>query len=365
MLHLFKEVYLAFDNGTESKYSKVIISHNCPAGDTNVLFASNSVDDIIGPSKKFPRFLDFVKELASLSIPVIVYADKLAYIKIVAAWTSLIFKTNSSDAAFSFTQCHLAKLINIGNSKKHLTSNVDSSSIINISGIEFNEVYSKIIPDDSDEANELVSSLHGDLSIELLVANYYASGLGTTALKKRLRLIELVDIHQFFQEIIEEIINNAFRSNFCKVAGLRSYETHTLIDIPTDPVITELKLIALLIDLRIKNCSSSWGGLADTHVDLITAQLNGIVFELYGVSDAVSIRRIALLKVLNATELSDAGLKAILDFELSITSSFFFPKNHASNTYFIDSILEPIRTAKKLGVIPDLSSLQRFIIKGN
>ena len=115
MLHLFKKIYLDIDENLNTFKDRVVISKDHGyrissdlenSFDGKLFYFSLSLDEMIGEDKRFSSFIDMMNnislKLEERNRPIIIYADKETFLKILISWFKLILKEPKLDACYNF-----------------------------------------------------------------------------------------------------------------------------------------------------------------------------------------------------------------------------------------------------------------------
>lgn len=367
MLHLFKKIYVEVDYKISINQDRIVISDEHGNGmldvleknsDGKLLDFSKKFDDIIVKYGSFVKFMQFVsKEQDKTNKPIIIFADKTAFVQIVSNWYKLIFKNPDAEKSYSLfkSYCFREKLFSSGRlSINKIKSNLDFDKIQFIS--EFNSA----VISNSDKINFLKDN-KSTLSIEYLLSSYLFDGSCKDELKNRVKILIRIDLEKYLFELKEIILVHLLRKKFQKLIGATTvYDFSNFYDMIDDesPLIRVFFKPELWSDQGLVRPSSSgtvnFQNMTQDDVDNIMkfTELAGQEWEeknfyRFNKSD---MGKMAFVKHLQTTNLSDEGLKEIIDFEIRgnhAAGSFYSIDLQTVNHYFIDFVLNSIRENKK------------------
>lgn len=368
MLHLFKEVYANYDKNINLKYYRVVISEtqgfqiDQTLGDPNrLLHFATSFESLIGFSKQFPSFLDFIKYLSEkqdeLGAPIQVYLDKAAFVKFTAHWYKLIFANATADASFNYIRTYQSK-ININ--KLDRSSSPDQYLI---DRAEFTQAFNSV-NEGFTSAATFVGSIAPALSLELIVASYLGSNNLKSVLTEKLRLTQLADLGSFMKEIRIDILNSVLRSKFKNTFNLGTYTVDNLESSVNDPALNFFFNIYNTVADNLNNNTNNWSAVSDADIDAALDTIERMAKEIDSIENTSSVYRLSLIKHLKSSNLETDWLPAAIDYEIDSHCSFFCSLNPVFNSLFMDVILEPIRIAKRNGQEADKGYLAPYRIRG-
>jgi hypothetical protein len=357
MLHLLKEIYLNFDNSINIKSNRIVISekHGYPsAGDpTKLLAYGKTVDDVIGEGKQFANFLDLLvfldnKQSEVSNAQIQIYADRAAYIKLSAHWLKVLFANGTADSAYDFLKCNLAK------SNLEVIDQVSTDLVVDITREEFALAYNSIV-DNFESYNTFINDNLQDLSIEVLVASYLANNSVKSQLSNKLYLLELSEISRVCSDVKSSLFNSVLRADFRAVSGLNKPTIDNLESVANDPAFD--LFFTLYNAVKDNNVAS----LSDELIDQIQSRVELLTTEIFGVPGIydVNFSRIALLKHLKGTSLSNEGFESVMTYEINSHFSFVSSLNSAFNNFFVDFIVDQFRSSTQ-----NVSTLAPYIIRG-
>jgi hypothetical protein len=358
MLHLFKETYLNQDSNINIKYNRIVISNDNgypSAGDPAKLLAyGKTVEDVIGQGKQFANFLDLLvfldnKQTEVGNSQIQIYADRTAYIKLSAYWLKVLFANGTADSAYDFLKCNLSK-INLS-----VIDRTSTELVVDITREEFTLAYNAIV-DNFESYNTFMTNILQELSIEVLVASYLANNSVKSQLANKLYLLELSEISGVCLGVKTSLFDSVLRANFRAVSGANKPTIDNLESIVNDSAFD--LFFTLYNSVKDNNVAS----LSDELIDQIQENIELLTTEIFGVPNLtnVSFSRVALLKHLKGTSLSDEGFDSVMTYEINSHFSFLSSVNSAFNTLFINFIVDQYRSNTQGTVV-----LTPYIIRGS
>lgn len=354
MLHLFKEVYISFDDTINSRVPRVVISKENGHADMlspNLLGHAEQYSDLIGNGKQYPTLLELLKLLSTTQTTtgeaVHVYMDKAAFTTFCANWFKAIFENGTAESSYQFLSGHLSEMFMPSVDPK----SPKMSRKFRITQSEFTTAYNSTTEDYESYA-EFMQSVSNELSIELLVASYLANGSVKSILGQRLCNMELSDIESFMKEAKSDIYRGLLFSVFTTDNGLRSYTSDTLEDIVTDPGMSFFWPIYNDVVNNYRLGSNSWTSINAESIDALYNRMHAIADSKFGCFASHGMKRLKLLAYISEKTLSDESFDALMQFEIEAHNSFHCAKYSKFNAYFMDYILEPIRTGGASTVAP-------------
>jgi hypothetical protein len=386
MFHLFKKVYLDFDDKINMSYDRIICSErfggNIDSLDLSKVFygelmaSSKTIDNLIGEEKKFATFLEMLELLNDrvdqYSSPVYVYCDKESYYKFAIKWMKIILPRCTAEAAWKFFKSHIFKEKNFVNSRMsasdRFANDVNAWYLIEN---QFTTFWNDEIVTQADRItySQFIHKVKNNLKVEFLLASYlYNKSLGDVLAKAITPLVKK-DLEKFLYEHKEIILVHFQRPVFQTLLEVQNgpYTFDNFYDMVDDP--------APLVQLMFK--SEIWGetqssmfaptssGLinlsAFTDQDitdlktysLITGQIwsdelwytnlrtNASYTQAYQRSEIDKFDFIKFFK--NKDYLTVEELDLILDYEMfhqhHAAGSFYAIDLRTVNTYFVDFLL--------------------------
>ena len=249
ILHIFKKVYLTFDETIGTHRNRVVFSdlYGIPMSKDleglvmgKLLLYARDVDDVIGTDKQFQDYIDFFNFLNQKQIEddnkLIIYCDVNSYKKIIANWFKIIFI--NIDVTSSY------QIINFNFLKRKLLS-TRTTSITNLSNAAI--FYDKMLKTkDNFEVifnsinlnEEKVSSFYNEIkefiSIEYLLASYLYNGQNKNTFKNILGKM----INRMLEDAMKEIVLILFDIVMVKKIqdkiGLKRYNSENIMEIFND-----------------------------------------------------------------------------------------------------------------------------------
>jgi len=239
MFHLFKKVYLDFDDKINMSYDRIVCS-NAYGGiidsiDLSKVFygeliaSSKNIGDLIGPEKKFNTFLEMLELLNSrvdqYNSPVYVYCDKESYYKFAVKWMKIILPRCTAPAAWKFFKSHIFKEKNFVNSRmsasERFINDVDSWYLLEE---QFNTYWTNEVVTQADRNtySQFINTVKNNLKVEFLLASYlYNKSLGDVLAKAITPLVKK-DLEKFIYEHKEVILVHFQRPFFQTLLGVQN-----------------------------------------------------------------------------------------------------------------------------------------------
>lgn len=252
MFHLFKKVYLDFDDKINMSYDRVICSESYggkqDAADLSKVFygelisSTTSIDEMIGEDKQFKTFLELMEALNDrvdqYNNRVFIYCDKETYYKLAIMWLKGILPNCTADNAWKFFKSHIFKEKNFVNSRMsasgRFAKEVDSWYIVEQ---HFKTYWNETVVDDRSAYADFVDTVKENIRIEFLLAAYlYDKSYGEVLCKAISPLIKK-DLEKFIYEHKEIILVHFQRPVFQELLGVENgpYTFENFYDMVDDP----------------------------------------------------------------------------------------------------------------------------------
>lgn len=234
IFHLFKKIYLNFDNRINADIDRVVISAEHGHGLLTSLIEisygelfdkSLSVADLIGADKKYPNYLSFFKKLNELTDTsgkrVVVYADAAAFYKLASAWLKIVCPNIDAASAHKALKYYFVKDKLYGLSpfvEVRRNYEIDSTPYdINLD--LFTTIFNGT-ENDREISLEFLNSIVSTLSVEYLLASYLYDGSYKDALKSRTLILTNTNTQQLLFETKSLLSSYIGRRPFQQLLGI-------------------------------------------------------------------------------------------------------------------------------------------------
>lgn len=371
MLHLFKKVYLDFDDNIDINFDRVVISERFGITvwtEIEKLYSGRLFDygKNLNTLQSYTSFLDMIVKLSDIvketNKPIYIYADKDNYYKIISLWYKIILPNASLADIISYVKLNFA----YKNFWKYVRGNKEMSS----DNFLFDET--KLITEynaisvDRNEYLSFINDNAGSFSIELLLSSYMYNGSRKEELKKSLLTLIKIEISRCFYEYKEILLMNLTNNDYLNSLGAnKNYTIDNLSEIVADqsPILKTMfdpniwKIVGngvYDITTNLLNTNSEdmiyFKNITDADIDNIERFLNITSDNNPGVHGFI----LNTLKIIKKGSITDSELDEILDLQTSQgvmhTTGVFYSSNHPTvNTYFIQHIFKLV---KNKNIIP-------------
>jgi len=217
MLHLFNKTYLEFDDKIDLNFDRVIIS------DVNGVNILDSLDKVVqGKLLKYGKnldnfnFVNLITEINSHGLSsnkkIIIYCDKLNYIKFITKWLKTILPNLDLN--------NFSKLIELTIYKERVISNSQMQSVIPVKqdilweGLgDVSSSFNSITV--SNEDKQSIKNLNLKYSYEFLLADHFSGSINyTSSLKTVVHLFLQRWFKELFKDNREMVLLNLLNKNF-------------------------------------------------------------------------------------------------------------------------------------------------------
>lgn len=385
MFHLFKKVYLDFDDRINMSYDRIICS--LPYGGTGDsvdlskvfygmrLASVRYIDELFGEKgKPFKDFLEMLELMNSKvdehNSPVYVYCDKESYFRFAILWMKILLPYLDKENGWKFMKSHLFKEKNMVNSRlsssERFARNLEGWVVLEA---EFSVYWDAIEVTDEDRKyyKPFLDKVHDSLRIEFQLCSYLYDKRYGDHFAKGLTPLVKKDLEKFLYELKEVIIVHFQRPLFQELLRVENgpYDFDNFYDMPQDPS----PYIQMLFNPKI------WG---DTRTTLYSASSGGkINFREITPNDVRLLREYATITgrvwsdskwitslrsesdkfdfihmYRNKDQLSVEDADKILEYETHhqyhSAGAFYAIDLRSVNTYFVDFILQNYTDKDKL-----------------
>lgn len=384
MFHLFKKVYIDFDDKISMSYDRIICSNEfggkADAIDLSRVFygeliaTSKSVEDLIGKNKSFETLIELFEELNTrvdnTDSRVFIYCDKESYLILIAKWLRVLLPFCDASHAWKFLKSHLFKEKNFANSRlsasERFYKNAESWLMAET---EFRHHWNKesLTNDQRLQYKPFLEKVKTSLRVEFLLAGYlYDKRYGDTFAKCITPLIKK-DLEKFLNEHKEIILVHFQRPVFQQLLEVQNgpYTFDNFYNMMDDPA----PLIQLMFNPEI------WGEERSSMLPISSS--GNITFSTFTDEDIENLKKYSVIvgkiwsdeewyttlrsetdkfefiKMLrNKDYFTIEDLDEIINYEIFHQShsagSFYAIDLRTVNTYFIDHILMNYEDKSKL-----------------
>lgn len=250
MFHLFKKVYVAFDDAINVDEDRIVISENngvamlqdlAGAVDGELKAYSKSLEDLIGEGKQFDNFLLFLnflnRHFETSNRKLIIYCDKISHQKLITTWLKILLPNVTFDSAYKILASHIFQVKMFGTSTMstfvrpyRLTQEENY-----VSQQEFYSVFESISVN-REIYSSFLTHVKDSISLEYTLASYLYNGSKKEELKKvaleKLRL----GLQNYLLECKTYILSNLLNKTVIdKFSPTVTYNLSNLNDVVNDP----------------------------------------------------------------------------------------------------------------------------------
>lgn len=254
MFHLFKKVYLDFDDKINMSYDRVVCSKEFGALNNAVdlskvfygelISTVKSVDNLIGKNKPFANLIELFEELNTrcdkFNSPIYIYCDKESYIKFAAIWLRVLLPYCDSTHAWKFIKSHLFKEKNFVNSRlsasQRFCNNFKNWIMLEV---EFKHYWDEASLTSAERLEYLpfLEKIKTNLRVEFLLAGYLYDKRYGSELAKCITPLIKKDLEKFLNEHKEIILVHFQRPIFQELLEVQNgpYTFDNFYDMIDDP----------------------------------------------------------------------------------------------------------------------------------
>lgn len=250
MFHLFKKVYVAFDDAINVNEDRIIISaengvsmlqdlEGVANGELKAY--SRSLEEMIGPDKQFENFLLFLnflnRHFENSNRKLIVYCDKISHQKLITTWLKILLPNVTFDSAYGIISSHIFQVKMFGTS---LMSTFSRPYRMNqeenyVSQQEYYSIFESITVN-RDVYQSFLTYIKDSVSLEYILASYLYNG----SKKEELKAVALEKLKTGMQNylleckayIISNLLDNSIINKFTPTIA---YNLSNLNDVVNDP----------------------------------------------------------------------------------------------------------------------------------
>jgi hypothetical protein len=376
MFHLFKKVYIDFDDKINMSYDRVICSEEFGGIEDSVdlsrvfygerIATAKNIDELIGQDKPFESFLHLLetlnKRVDEYKSRVFIYCDKESYYKLAISWFKVILPHGDSNSAWKFFKSHIFKEKNFANSRLSATSRfTESAESWMLLEAEFKQYWDSIslVRDDKTAYTALLEDVAPSMRIEFLLCSYLYDGRYAEILAKAMTPLVRKDLEKFLYEHKEIILVHFQRPQFQEMLEVVNgpYDFDNFYDMVDDPAPLVQVMFKPDIWGSTKSTMSAPSASGTINLSAFTDEdienlkkysvITGKIWsdeQWYTVLRS-EIDKFDYIKMLRDKEfLSVEDLETILSYEIHninhAAGSFYSIDLRTVNTYFIDFILQ-------------------------
>ena len=374
MFHLFKKVYLDFDDKINMSYDRVICSQQLGGTQDSELLSKvfygeliatgKHIDEIVGNGLAFPTFLSLLEELDQRvdqhNSAVFIYCDKASYYKLAILWMKIVTPHNTKDTAWKFFKSHIFKEKNFTNSRFSSRYSKDTEAWTAIEA-EFTQSWetTEVTTEYRKSFKPLLEKVIARSRVEFLLAGYFYDGRYAAELAAAISPLVKKDLEKFLYEHKEIILVHFQRPQFQEMLGVVNgpYTFDNFYDMVNDPspLVKVMFNPSIWGETRSSMYSPSSGGtinlsaISDEDINLIK-QYSVITGKIWTDEQWYTVLRSEIDKFnfikmfRNKNTLSVDELNAILEYELHhqnhAAGAFYAIDLRTVNTYFVDFVLQ-------------------------
>jgi hypothetical protein len=375
MFHLFKKVYIDFDDKINMSYDRIICSNEfgkkADAADLSRVFygeliaTSKSIDDLIGRNKSFETLIELFEELNTrvdnTDSPVYIYCDRESYIRFVAKWLRVLLPFCDAVHGWKFLKSHIFKEKNFVNSR--LSASESFCKDINkwtMLEVEFKHYWDQeaLITSERLKYTPFLEKVKTSLRVEFLLAGYLYDKRYGDILAQCITPLIKKDLEKFLNEHKEIILVHFQRPIFQQLLEVQNgpYTFDNFYDMMDDPA----PLVQLMFNPEIwgEDRSSmfaesskgniNFSGFTDEDIENLK-KYSVIVGKIWSDEEwYMTLRsetdKFEFIKMLrNKDYFTVEDLDEIINYEIfhqhHAAGSFYAIDLRTVNTYFIDHIL--------------------------
>lgn len=372
MFHLFKKVYLDFDDKISMSVDRVICSQE--HGDYEDAFdlvkvfhgenlgSAKSLSDLFGKDKPFESFLQMLETLSRRANKVHIYCDRETYYKLAIQWMKIITPKCDKDNAWKFFKSHIFKEKNFANSRfssgERFSKNAESWMLLED---EFKTYWDsvKVKRADRVEFQPLLEQVISSMRIEFLLAGYFYDGRYKEEFAKAMTPLLRKDLEKFLYEHKEIMLvhfqNRQFQNLLQVQNGPYTFDNfYDMVDDPS-PLVQIMFKPEIWGETRSAMFAPTSAGtinlsaFTDEDIELIKeySKITGTVWtdEQWYTVVRSEIDKFDFIKMLRDKDfLSVEDLEQIIAYELHhqnhSAGAFYSIDLRTVNTYFVDFVLQ-------------------------
>ena len=334
MLHLFDKVYIVSDSLVNINFDRVVISQQygkqmletldkIAYGDL-IAYGAN-INEVLADSS-FPEFIQLIKNKAAVSDKkIIIYADDASFSKFLAMWFKSIFKNISLESAWLILSSYIEKEKLMRGSR----TNLYTANVADVFSLLTEEQFTS---DFTDAISHDLIDITSSISFEILLANYINNNTYKEELKSSIITILKRALEELAIEVKYSYVKNFKNTQYPIIADAKNFFTNS-------SIYTGLNLGRVSSQHNTTNLTSATTediAKFKTVVNLI--MLNWEQFQ----QQSTIFSLIQFLDVIRQTEITDANLESIINFEknaLGTMRIYSSADEEKINIYFLRHVL--------------------------
>jgi hypothetical protein len=255
ILHLFKKVYLTFDNEINLNRQRLIFSEihgNGMSKELNDFFFgklhlfSHDIDELIGQDKQFSDYIDFFSFLNEIQnendTRIFIYCDVNSYRKIICNWFKVIFEQIDANSAYKILEFNFLKRKLLAT--RHVTKKtLSSTSNLFDEMIEIKNNFESHFNSINLNQQKIISfynNIKEYLSIEYLLASYLYNGQNKILFKVVLEKMINRMLEDAMKEIVLILFDIVMLKKIQNKMGLKEYNAENVLEIFEDKKFKDL-----------------------------------------------------------------------------------------------------------------------------
>jgi len=380
MLHLFKKVYLDFDDKINMSYDRIICSkiygNNTDSIELAKVFygkriaSADSIDNLIGRNKSYNTFLDMLLQLDDFSDndtgPIYIYCDKESYYTLAIKWLKVILPFADDVSAWKFFKSHIFKQQNFANSRLSSTFRFTRDNHTWL--MEEARFYSiwrdqTLSVEERETFIPFLQKNKSKISVEFLLAGYLYDGRNGGALAESITPLVRKDLEKYLNEHKELILVHLQRTKLQEMLGVVNgpYTFDNFYDMPNDssPLVNVLFKQDIWGDINVfirrpsSNGSINLSAITDEDIENLKKCSEAATVAIFDVEGGFKTTyncihaecdKFDFIKMFRTKDTLDVDdLNKIIDYELyhqKHSAGAFYAINLGTvNTYFVDFLL--------------------------
>lgn len=367
MFHLFKKVYLDYDEKINMSYDRMICSERFGGIEIGHGVDKYFYGKVLASAKNTQEFGDFLDRLIQCNTAleehdtsIFIYCDKESYYKLAITWMKVLLPSCTVAAGWKFFKSHVFKESNFVNSrlsgKGRMLKGENDWDFIEA---EFKTYWSEISVTKGVRVkyNELLNHAINSLRIEFLLAGYLYDGRYAENVAAAMTPLVRKDLEKFLYEQKEYILVQFQNKNFQNALGVVNgpYDFSNFYDMVNDPspLVEVMFRENIWGDVGISTASSkgtiNFENITDEDIENLRA-FSRAATTVWNESEWYTIERgenakfdfIKMFRdksVLNVEDL-DTIIKYEIEQSTQNSGSFYAIDLRTVNTYFVDFLLQ-------------------------
>lgn len=376
MFHLFKKVYIDFDDKISMSYDRVICSERCgglpDSLDLSKVFlgenlgSATSLTELIGEGKRFESLLEMLqlldRRVDTYNRQVFIFCDRESYYKLAIEWLKIVTPHCDKDSAWKFFKSHIFKEKNFVNSRLSASERFSTEAETwMLMEEEFKQYWDLIVVTRNDRIKytTFLESIITSMRIEFLLSAYLYDGRYAEEIAKAMTPLVKKDVEKFLYEHKEIILVHFLRPQFQQLLKAENgpYTFDNFYDMVEDPapMINVMFKPEIWGDARSSMFAPTSAGsinlsaITDEDIENIKqySLVTGAVWsdEQWYTVIRSEIDKFDFIKMFRDKQyLTPEDLKAIIDYEIHHQNHsagvFYSIDLRTVNVYFVDYILQ-------------------------